>query len=84
MTLLEQLRELSLDHVADIGGHKIKANKQRSICDANGNGCTGCIFFQEAGAAECSLRDACMAHKRPDKKSVIFKQFINPQKNKRS
>lgn len=83
MSLLEQLHELSLSHVADIGGTKIKANNPRSICEANGNGCTGCMFFREAGASECDLRDACMAHKRPDKKSVIFKQFINPQKNKR-
>lgn len=54
-----------------------KANSTSGIkiqCLKSTYGCAGCIFQKEEGAIDCRLRKACMAHLRPDKKSVIFKE----------
>lgn len=83
MKLVEKLAFLKLDHVANIQSTKIVVRKLISYNDIKGSGCKNCIFQKEGGAADCSLRDACMAHKRPDRISVIFKS-INSIKNKRS
>lgn len=73
MTLLEELRVLKLDHVANIQGTKIAARKPKAYSSTNDPGCTGCMFQKDGGAADCDLKSACMAHKRPDNNSVIFK-----------
>lgn len=80
MDLIEVLTSLKLGHVANIRGTRIIARKPRVYDNANTPGCSECIFQKEGGAVDCTLKNTCMAHKRPDGKSVIFKIFNNVKK----
>lgn len=73
------LRELKLRHVEDVVGTRLKACTPNTL-KTKKSACVGCLFEKEGGAIDCNLRDACMAHKRPDRKSVIFKLFNNKSK----
>lgn len=77
MGLIEVLSSLKLNHVTDIQGTRIAARRPRAYSSTNDPGCKECIFQKEGGAIDCGLKDTCMAHKRPDKKSVIFKLLTN-------
>lgn len=80
MELIEVLTSLKLGHVANIQGTRIIAHRPRVYDNANNPGCQECIFQKDGGAVECALKDSCMAHKRPDRKSVIFKLLTNVKK----
>lgn len=80
MELFDILTTLKLGHVANIQGTKIIACRPRAYSSTNDPGCKDCIFQKEGGAIDCVLKDTCMAHKRPDRKSVIFKIFSNIKK----
>lgn len=79
MSLVSALKEIKLHHVVDVEGTRLKAYIPKTI-ETHASACTGCVFEKEGGAIDCNLRDACMAHKRPDRKSVIFKLFNNKSK----
>lgn len=80
MKLVDVLSTLKLNHVTDVQGTKIVARRPRAYSSANDPGCKDCVFQKEGGAAECSFKNSCMAHKRPDRKSVIFK-ILKTKKN---
>jgi len=78
--LIEILTSLKLNHVTNVQGTKIVARRPRAYSSTNDPGCKECVFQKEGGAADCSLKNTCMAHKRPDRQSVIFKIINNVKK----
>lgn len=64
MDLIEVLTSLKLNHIVNFQGTRIVARRPRAYSSRNDPGCRGCVFQTEGGAVDCSLKDACMAHKR--------------------
>lgn len=63
---LQILREANVGSVVNCAGASITIL-------ASYKDCHGCCFRTEQKAESCMFRNSCFAHKRPDRKSVIFK-----------
>ena len=71
------LRKLPPGDMVTFNDGYLRVRKIRSISGLpGGNSCRACFFESFDGAAQCAYRDCCIAHKRPDRNSVIFDYTI--------
>lgn len=64
--ITEDLKNLRINKTLNVSGVNVTAEVSTS-------GCNGCVFKPKSNKQECNFRDSCLAHKRKDRKSVIFK-----------
>lgn len=62
----DSLKNLRINKTLDVSGISVTAT-------ASILGCKGCAFMPRTGGDGCGFRNSCLAHKRPDRMSVIFK-----------